>query len=54
MVNIIHPTHGISYTLVITYIANIKFKLVRLKEFTHIILFLFITGEDTNFFNVGI
>ena len=58
--HIIHTTHCHIDRSLMTYITDVEFhfsslfRILRLKMMTHIILFLFITREDTNLLDVAI
>ena len=48
MKDIVNATHCPGYAVGIAYISNIKFKLRISETLSHIILFFFVTAEDTN------
>ena len=58
--DIIDSVHCEIYSLTVAYISNIEFYFVRnvrtisLKEVAHVILFLLVAREDTNFPDVGV
>ena len=54
MKNIVDPFYRLTNTIWITHITNIKFYFFILQMMTHIVLFLFITGKNTDFFDIGI
>jgi hypothetical protein len=46
--------HGMGYGCGVANVAQIKLKFWRLVGLTHIVLFLLIAAEDTNFGNLGV
>ena len=60
MENVVNTRHSIADAAVVTHVAYIKFHLACcfrmrcLQAVTHVVLFLFIAGEDADFTNIGL
>jgi len=49
MEDVIHPSRGVKHALIITNITNIELQFGAGVTLTHVILFLFITAENSYF-----
>ncbi|MNE80250.1 hypothetical protein D3C80_1767990 [compost metagenome] len=54
MENVVHTTCRIQNTLVVAHVANVKLQFGAGVAFTHVILFLLITTEDSDFGDICI
>ena len=52
--HIIHTAHSNIYRCLVTYISDIEFHFRILQSVTHIVLLLFISAKDSDFFDIGI